>query len=231
MKTRHGAFYFITFIDDYTRFGHVYLISHKSEAFDCFICYSKLVENQLNANIKALRTDRGREYLSDKFKNLCDEKGIVRQLTIPYTPQQNGVAERRNRTILDMIRSMMAQANLPISFWGDALLTAAYIINRVPSKSVSSTPYELWNGVKPNLGNLHPWGCAAFIHNNSHEHGKLGPRGKKCIFIRYSAFSKGYVFIHEKADGKITEIESRDIVFLEKDFPKRGEVTREFSIL
>ena len=123
------------------------MISHKSEAFDCFIRYGKLVENQLNANIKALRTDRGREYLPDKFKNFCDEKGIVRQLTIPYTPQQNGVVERRNRTLLDMVRSMMAQANLPISFWGDALLTAAYIINRVPSKSVPSTPYELWNGV------------------------------------------------------------------------------------
>ena len=102
------------------------------------------------------------------FKNFCDEKGIARQLTIPYTPQQNGVAERRNRTLLDMVRSMMAQANLPISFWGDALLTVAYVLNRVHSKSVPSTPYELWNSNKPDLGNLHPWGCAAYIHNNTH---------------------------------------------------------------
>ena len=91
---------------------------------------------------------------------MCQEKGIVRQLTIPRTPQQNGVAERRNRTLLEMIRSMMAQANLPISYWGDALLTATYILNRVPTKSVSFTPYELWTGRKPDLTNMQLWGCA-----------------------------------------------------------------------
>jgi transposase InsO family protein len=141
------------------------------------------VENKLSTKIKALRTYRGREYLSEQFKIFCDEKGIARQLTIHYTPQQNGVAERRNRTLFDMVRSMMAQANLPIFFWGDALLTAAYILNRVPSKFVSSTPYKLWNDVEPNLGYFHPRGCAAYIHNTSHEYGKLGPRRKKCIFI------------------------------------------------
>ena len=110
-----------------------------------------LVENQLDKKIKALRTDRGREYLSTQFNGLCDEKGIVHQLTIPNTPQQNGVAERRNRTLLEMVRSMMAQANLPINFWGDALLTATYVLNRVPSKSVATTPYELWTGRHPDL--------------------------------------------------------------------------------
>ncbi|KAF7814540.1 zf-CCHC domain-containing protein/rve domain-containing protein/RVT_2 domain-containing protein/gag_pre-integrs domain-containing protein/UBN2_2 domain-containing protein [Senna tora] len=116
-------------------------------------------------------------------------------MTIPGTPQQNGVAERRNRTLLDMIRSMMAQANLPISYWGNVLLTATFILNRVPSTSVASTPYELWTKRKPDLSILRPWGSAAYIHDNSHKYGKLGPRGKKCIFIRYSEQSKGYVFI------------------------------------
>ena len=117
-----------------------------------------MVENQLNATVNALRTDRGREYISDEFKSFCDEKGILRQLTIPRTPQQNGVAERRNRTLMEMICSMMAQANLPISFQGDALLTAAYILNRVPSKFVTGTPYELWTGRKPSLYYLRSWG-------------------------------------------------------------------------
>ena len=85
MRARHGADYFITFIDDFTCFGHVYLISHKSDALDCFKRYTNLVENQLNVKIKTLGTDRGREYLSDQFKSFCDEKGIARQLTIPYT--------------------------------------------------------------------------------------------------------------------------------------------------
>jgi len=109
------------------------------------------------------------------------------------------------------------------------LLTAAYILNRVPSKSISSTPYELWNNIKPNLDYFHSWGCAAYIHNTSHEYGKLGPRGKKCIFIRYLEHSKGFVFIGEKVDGKVIEIESRDVVFLKKVFPKTGEVEKYFQ--
>ena len=116
VRARHGGFYFITFIDDYTRYGHVYLISHKFEALDCFRRYMRLVENQLDKSIKALKTDCGREYLSEQFMELCDEKGITRQLTMPYTAQQNGVAKRRNRTLLEMVRSMMAQANLSISY-------------------------------------------------------------------------------------------------------------------
>jgi len=145
---------------------------------------------------------------------------------MPSTPQQNGVAERRNRTLLEMVRSMMAQANLPISYWGDALLTAAYILNQVPSKSVSSTPYELWTGKKPNLSYFRPWGSAGIVHDTSHKYGKLGPRGKKCIFIRYSEHSKGYVLIGEQTDGRVTEIESRDVDFIEDEFPTRGEVER-----
>ena len=128
-----------------------------------------------------------------------------------------------------MVRSMMAQANLPISFWEDALLTAAYILNRMPSKSIFSTPYELWNGKKPDLGNLHPWGCAAYVHNNSHQYGKLDPKGKKCILIRYSELSKEFVFIGEEADERVAEIESRDVVFLEEDYPTRWEIEKDFQ--
>ena len=226
VKARHGASYFITFIDDFSRFGHVYLISHKSEALDCFIRYMNEVENQTERKVKTLRTDRGGEYLSDMFKTICNDRGIIRQLTIPGTPQQNGVAERRNRTLLEMVRSMMAQANLPISYWGDALLTAAYILNKVPSKSVPSTPYERWTGRKPDLSNLRPWGSAAYVHDSSHKYGKLGPRGKKCIFIRYHETSKGYVFIGEQLDGTISEIDSRDATFLETEFPIRGDVDK-----
>ena len=102
-------------------------------------------------------------------------------MTILGTPQQNGVVERRNLTLLEMIRSMMAQANLPISFWGDSLLIAAYILNRVPSKSVPTTLYELWTGAKPNLENLRPWGCAGFVHSTSHKYRKLGPRVRKSL--------------------------------------------------
>lgn len=230
VRARHGAHYFITFIDDYTRYGHIYLMSHKSEALGCFRRFMNLVENQLDKRIKALRTDRGREYLSDEFKVLCDEKGIEHQLSIPRTPQQNGVAERRNRTLLDMMRSMMAQANLPISYWGDALLTAAYVLNRVPSKSVTFTPYELWTGRKPDLSYFRPWGCSAYIHDTSSKFGKLGPRGKQCVFVRYPEVSKGYVLVGEQENGQVTEMESRDVTFIEDQFPKLGDIGQDFSL-
>uniref|UniRef100_A0A2N9G9I0 Integrase catalytic domain-containing protein n=1 Tax=Fagus sylvatica TaxID=28930 RepID=A0A2N9G9I0_FAGSY len=204
VKARHGASYFLTFIDDYTRYGYVQLIAHRYEALDCF-----------------------KRFVAE---DLCEEKGIRRQLTISNTPQQNGVAERRNRTLLDMVRSMMAQANLPISFWGDVLLTAAYILNRVPSQSVSSTPYELWKGEKPNLEHLHPWGSAGFVHSTAHKYGKLGPRARKHIFIRYSDSSKGYVMYGEHPNGGMTEIESRDIDFIETDFPSINDANRDLDL-
>ena len=157
----------------------------------------RLVESQLDKSIKALRANCGREYLFEQFKELCDEKGITRQLTMPYTLQQNGVAKRKNQTLLEMVRLMMAQTNLLISYWGDTLLIASYILNQVPSKSVFSTPNELWTEKKPNLNNLRPWGSTSYVHNTSHRYGKLGPRGKKCIFIRYYKHSKGYMLIGE----------------------------------
>jgi hypothetical protein len=100
----------------------------------------------------------------------------------------------------------------------------------VRSKYVSSTPYELWNNIKPNLGYFHLWRCATYIHNTSNEYEKLGLRGGKCIFIRYSEHSKGFVFTGEKANGKVIEIESRDVIFLEKIFPMTGEVEKDFQL-
>jgi len=158
VKARHGAIYFITLIDDYSQYGYVYLLPHRYEALDVFKYFVVAVQTQLERRVKILRIDRGREYLSDMFKEFCEKKGIQRQLMIPRTPQQNGVAEYRNRTLLDMVRSMMAHADLPISFSGDALHTAAYILNRVHSKSVTATPYKLCHGRKPSLDHLRPCG-------------------------------------------------------------------------
>ena len=123
----------------------------------------------------------------------------------------------------------MAQANLSITFWDDALLTTTFILNRVPSKSVPTTPYELWTKRKLDLSVLRPWECAAYVLNTSHPHGKLGARGKKCIFIRYSEHSKGYVFIGEHNSGSLTEFESRDVTFLENDFPQQGDINKDLS--
>jgi hypothetical protein len=109
-------------------------------------------------------------------------------------------------------------------------LTVAYILNRVPSQSVSSTPYELWKGKKPNLEHLCPWGSICFVHSTTHKYGKLGPRARKHIFIRYSDNSKGYVMYGEHPNGRMTEIESRDIDFIKIDFPSIGDANKDHEL-
>ena len=130
-------------------------MKQKSEAFEKFKEFMVEVENQLGKCIKAIRSDRSGEYLLGDFKDYLTENGIISQLTAPGTPHQNGVAERRNRTLLDMVRSMMSYSTLPISFWGYALNTAMYLLNLIPSKSIPKTPVELWNGRKPSMRHLH----------------------------------------------------------------------------
>ena len=148
---RGGFSYFITFIDDYSRYGYLYLMKHKSESFEKFKEFHNEVEKQIGKSIKMIRSDRGGEYLLDDFKVYLKDHGIISQLTPPGTPQHNGVAERRNRTLLDMVHSMMSISELSMSFWGHALETIVYLLNRIPTKSVPNTPYELWTGKKPSL--------------------------------------------------------------------------------
>ena len=128
-----------------------------------FKSFQNEVQNQLGKTIKALRSDRGGEYLSQEFDDHLRTCGIISQLTPPGTPQWNGVSERRNRTSLDMVRSMMSPTDLPFTFWGYALETAAFTLNRVPSKAVEKTPYEMWTGKRPSLSFLKIWGCEAYV--------------------------------------------------------------------
>ena len=141
----------------------MYLLRYKSEVFEKFKEFKTEVDKQTGLNIKTLRSDRGGEYLSTEFLDYLKENGILSQWTPPATPQLNRVAERRNRTLLDMVRSMMRFTSLPLSFWGYALKMAAYLLNRVPSKAVPKTPYEMWYGKTPFYKYLRVWGCAAYV--------------------------------------------------------------------
>ncbi|GJS81947.1 retrotransposon protein, putative, ty1-copia subclass [Tanacetum coccineum] len=190
--SRQGASYFITFTDDYSRYGYVYLLKHKHEVFETFKVFKNEVENQLGKTIKAIRSDRGGEYISQEFKDYLKANGIVQQLTPPYTPQHNGVSKRRNRTLLDMVRSMMNLTTLPLSFWDYALESATRILNMVPTKKVDKTPYELWYGKVPNLSYLKVWGCEALVKRDTPD--KLEQRSVKCIFIGYPKETMGYYF-------------------------------------
>ncbi|GJS70397.1 retrotransposon protein, putative, ty1-copia subclass [Tanacetum coccineum] len=145
IMSRQGASYFVTFTDDFSRYGYVYLLKHKHEVFETFKVFQKEVENQLGKTIKSLRFDHGGEYMSQEFLDHLKDHGIIAHRTPPYTPQHNGVSEWRNRTLLDMVRSMTSQTTLPKSFYDYALETAARILNMVPTKKDEKTPYEVWH--------------------------------------------------------------------------------------
>ena len=198
-----GEKYFITFIDDYSRYGYTYLLHEKSKSVNVLEVFIDEVERQLDKKVKIVRSDRGGEFYGKfdesgqcpgPFAKLLESRGICAQYTMPGTPQQNGVAERRNRTLIEMVRSMLSNCSLPLSLWIYALRTATYVLNRVPSKAVPKTPYELWTGRKPSLRHLRVWGCPAEVRlYNPHEK-KLDSRTVSGFFIGYPEKSKGYTF-------------------------------------
>ncbi|KAK1631341.1 hypothetical protein QYE76_005656 [Lolium multiflorum] len=213
VASRGGYRYVLTFTDDLSRYGYIYFMKHKSETFEKFKEFQSEVENQRNKKIKFLRSDRGGEYLSYEFGMHLKKCGILSQLTPPGTPQRNGVSEHRNRTLLDMVRSMMSLTDLPLSFWSYALETAAFTLNRAPSKSVETTPYELWFNKKPKLSFLKVWGCEAYVKKLQPD--KLEPKAEKCVFIGYPKETIGYTFYH-RSEGKI--FVAKNGTFLEKEF-------------
>nr|GEY36387.1 retrotransposon protein, putative, Ty1-copia subclass [Tanacetum cinerariifolium] len=211
--SKKGASYFITFTDDYSHYCYVYLLKHKHEVFEIFKVFKSEVENQLEKTIKAIGFDRGGEYISQEFKDYLKACVIVQQLTPPYTPQHNGVSERRNCTLLNMVQSMMSLSTLPLSFWDYALESAARTLNMVPTKKVDKTSYELWHGKVPKLSYLKVWGCEA--HVKCHTPDKLQQRSVKCIFVGYPKETMGYYFYYPPKNKIVVE---RYAVFLEKDF-------------
>ena len=154
--------------------------------------------------------------MSQEFDDHLKNRGIVPQLTPPGTPQRNGVSEWRNRTLLDMVRSMMSQSDLPLSFWGYALETTTFTLNRVPSKSVDKTPYEIWTAKSHSLSFLKIWGCEAYVKRLQSD--KLTPKSDKCIFVGYPRETLGYYFYNHE-EGKV--FVGRHGVFLEKEFLNR----------
>ncbi|GJU60053.1 zinc finger, CCHC-type containing protein [Tanacetum coccineum] len=210
--------YVITFIDDASRFCYVYLLHAKDEALDKFRIYKTEVELQQNDLVKTLRTDRGGEYYDPIF---FQSVGIIHETTAPYTPQQNGVAERKNRALKEMVNSMLSYSGLSEGFWGEAMLTACYLLNRVPNKRSKTTPYELWYKKRPNLSYLRVWGCRAVVRLPDPKRKTLGEKGIDCIFVGYAEHSKAYRFYVIEPNDCVSInsiIKSRDAIFDENRF-------------
>ena len=209
-----GRRYFLLFIDDYTRMMWVYFIQQKSDAFSCFKEFKALVEKQSGYSLKILRTDRGGEFNGHIFINFCNDHGIKKELTVRHTPQQNGVVERKNKTIVEMARSMLQHKNLPKNLWAEAVSTTIYILNCSPTKAVlNMTPYEAWFNRKPTVHHFKVFGCVAYSHIQKENREKLNEKEEKCIFVSYSDQSKGYRLF--KSDSKQLII-LRDVIFDEE---------------
>ncbi|KAL0401556.1 UNVERIFIED_CONTAM: Retrovirus-related Pol polyprotein from transposon TNT 1-94 [Sesamum latifolium] len=203
--------YFILFIDDFSRKTWIYFLKQKSEAFSTFKKFKSLVEKGSGYEIKALRLDCGGEFTSKEFNHFCEINGIRRPMTVPGAPQQNGVDKRKNRTILNMARSMLKEKHMPKEFWAEAVQCAVYLSNRSPTLNVrNQTPQEAWNWRKPNVSHLRVFGSIAYVHVPHQEQSKLDDRSVKHVFVGYDYYSKGYRLFNP-SNGKV--VVSHDVEF------------------
>lgn len=212
-----GQKYFVTFTDDFSRCCSVYFLKNNSEVFEKFKEFEALTTNQTGLTIGTLRSDNGGEYMSNEFQEYLQSKGVHHELTVPYSPQQNGVSERMNRTLMESARSMMAHAGLPPTYWAEAINTAVYIRNHVPTTALKNgkTPYEQWYERKPNVSHFKVFGCLVYSHVPNIQRQKLDKKAQKLRFVGYSTQSKGYCLFDEESS---TIYIRRDITFNEVDF-------------
>jgi hypothetical protein len=214
IESKGGARYFVTFTDDYSRWTQTYLIRKKPEVASKFREYKNFVETQLERKIKAVQSDNGKEYCNKEMDKIFRDSCIQRRLTTVYSPQQNGLAERKNRTLVEAARCMLLESGLPASFWGEAIMTANHVRNRCISKSIDGDiPYERWTGKSPDVSHLQIFGCKAYVLDKSTNRGKFDSKTVEGIFVGYSDYPKGYrVWIPSEQKIRI----SRDVKFFEE---------------
>jgi transposase InsO family protein len=185
-----GTRYMLTIIDDYSRRVWLYFLKYKDDTFAAFKNWKVMIEKQTERKAKLLRTDNGGEFYSYVFNDYCRQEDIVRHHTIHHTPQQNGVAERMNRTIISRARCMLSNARMSKCFWTEATNTACYLINRSPFIPLNKkTPIEVWSGTPADYSRLKVFGYTAYAHVDNE---KLEPRAVKCLFLGYSSGVKDY---------------------------------------
>eukprot|EP00794_Sanderia_malayensis_P011569 gene11569-biopygen9240 len=211
-----GSRYFVTFVDDFSKYTQVYFIKQKSDVLEKFKAFVTQIANITGKTVKILRTDNGGEYTSKLFGAYLADRGVIHQTTVPDNPAQNGTAERMNRTMMETTRSMMCHAKVPQTFWAEAVNTAVYLRNQSPTVSLkNATPYERWIGQKPDLANLKVFGCVSYVHIAKEKCSKLNAKSRKGIFVGYPDGTKGYK-LFDLTKGVF--IRSRDVVFAEEEF-------------
>ncbi|CAL8990056.1 unnamed protein product [Prunus brigantina] len=206
-----GNKYFMLLIDDFIRMTWVYFLRYKSDALNCFRKFKSMVELQSGYKVKCVRSDRGGEFTSSEFNKLCEDAGIQRQFTMAYTPQQNGVVERKNRTVVEMAKAMLHEKGLPYYLWVEAVHTAVYLLNRCPTKALrDKTPFEAYSTRKPGVAHLKVFGSVCFVHKPEENRQKLDAKSTRGVFVGYATCEKGYRVFDPVARKLIL---SRDVVF------------------
>lgn len=210
-----GARYFLIFIDDFSRKTFVYFLHNKDEVFEHFRNFKNLVENETNHKIKIIRSDNGGEFINYKLQAYLKENGIKHHTTVPYSPQQNGVAERANRTIVEKARCMLKDAGLDNKFWAEAVNTAVYLKNRTPTKAlIGQVPEEKWRNKKVDVSHLRIFGCIAYAVTPIRN--KLDSKSKQYVFVGYCESTKGFRLLDPDKSYKC--VKARDVIFLENKF-------------
>ena len=215
-----GARWFVIFIDDCTRVSWMYLLKQKSEVTQIFKLFFQMIKTQFETTIKRFRSDNAKDYFNQTLSSFFTEHGIIHESSCVHTPQQNGMAERKIGHILNVTRASLFHTNVPKQYWGEAALTAAYLINRLPSQILqNNSPIQLLSKFYPNFktsNHLVPriFGCVSFVHVHSPHRGKLDPRAIKCIFLGYSPTQKGYKCYQPTTKKNFVSI---DVTFVETE--------------
>ncbi|KAI5339023.1 hypothetical protein L3X38_018295 [Prunus dulcis] len=217
VPSNFGYHYYLSIVDDHTRFTWLYPLAKKSDVFPTFITFKKMVENRFSSKIKQLQVDGGGEFINKLFLAFLRDHGISHQISCPYTPQQNGVVERKHRHIVAMGLCLLAQSRLPLSFWVEAFSTAVFLINRLPTPQLDNlSPYEKLLHRSPDYKFLKSFGCACFPHLVPYNKHKLSFKSLPCVFLGYDDHYKGYRCL-DPFSGRIYT--SRNVTFDETTFP------------
>ncbi|GMF28367.1 unnamed protein product [Phytophthora fragariaefolia] len=211
-RTPGGCTFGVTFIDDYSRHVTVYFMKAKSEVLSKFKIYKAAMENATGKTIKRLRSDNGGEYTDKLFKAYLNRNGIKHEKTVPYTPQQNGLAERMNRSLVEMARCMLYHEGIDKKWWAESVNTAAWIINRIPNSVNIKTPYKIVNKAKPQLKHLKVFGSPGYAHIPDEKGRKLDAKTFRCRFLGYEDGVKGYRVLNV-VTGKVQIV--RTVKFME----------------
>lgn len=233
VSTPSGNRYFVTFIDECTRFNRVYLMKTKSEVFKRFCQYTEEVERHTGHKICILKSDRGGEYWSSPFLKYLQDRGITLEQGPAKTPQHNSVAERFNRSIMEISQAQMIHAGLPLFLWGEIVMATSHILNLSPTASINTTPQSAWmdvcasgGGHKDDIKFLRVIGCAAFAHIQSSDRQKLDAKACSLIHIGYEPGAKAYRLWDSNTRRVVV---SRDVTFHKYSFPMRRQPDPEFN--